>query len=217
MIKKLFWIVFWMFVIFLAYNASAAWNIHYWTADDVRQYQPRRIDLIGKTWCMQHIEGTNDVDNLADIGEKPLYFRMWTSPIPYVPGSARYGRANVRVTTDLKGEWVKLGQWRNWEANKPWRIITIPIWDEELSAKLKASNSLFMDVGDLTYIRKWVMYDGDVETVLIDHITPKPKPPEPDPIGEFLIESFQKVLDTILPKAEPEKAEASSGPPIPGG
>lgn len=196
-----------------ANGVNADWKYHFWTAEEVRMYQPRRVDLIGKAWWMQYREGEPYTDNKDEVGEKPLYFRMWVSPMPYVQGSGRYGHAYIRTKFDLKQDkWTEHGQWRNWEATSKWhmRTITIPIWDEEYANQIRNSPNFFMDVGDLTRIHKWVMYDGDKEIVLIDHLTPKPEPVQPTATQKAIASAIEKVVEFIAPAAEEIKL-----PPMP--
>lgn len=171
-------------------NIAAAWNYHYWTAEEVYAYDSRNIDLIGELWWMQEIDGTNDISNIDEIGEKPLYFKMLSSPKPYIGGSMEYGIGHLRLSYDLmSNEWIELGTWRVtghsysieewkewresgfWRTPEPWDEITIPIWDIELAETIRNSKSLFIDVGHMIYIHKWDMYDGDKSYVLLDYVS----------------------------------------------
>lgn len=206
-IKKILFIMF--IILFICPCAMGAWQTHYWTADEVEKYQTHSVDLVGTAWWYRHIPGTNDVSNMAEVGEKPLYLKLWISPRPYVPGSGQFGRADVRMTTDLMGEWKEFGRFRNWQANKPWRYITVAVWDEKFANEIRESDTFFLDVGTLTNIRKVQLCDGTNVVTIIDKITPK------EPQKEFDVEAYLRLK--AEKETELDSPEAVSiAPPIPG-
>jgi hypothetical protein len=126
---------------------------HFWTHDEVREIKPDRPDLVGCPWWWRPNAPVGN--NLADVGEKPLMFRITVNP------SSHW--TNIEVCTDLRGEWTRLCRART---HKPREyVILAPAWDFELTDVIRSSPNMFIKSSGAT-ILKWELIDGSESEII---------------------------------------------------
>jgi hypothetical protein len=201
--------------------AYADWNEYLWTSKDVENLYPRRVDFIGKSWYREWIPNEPYTNNVSEVGKQPYQVKL-TVRCKYRRVRENHGWTHIWFATDLvKGDWVSMGRYRT-HMRKDYEL-TIPIWDKVYADKLRNAKSVFIKTDsvanrnvntkytDPPEILKWVVHDGDKVTVIMDNITPKPKP-QPIPLTSQIL---MKTMDAIESVFVPEQ-ESPTAPSVPG-
>lgn len=145
---------------------GGGWEYYHYTAEDVRQHMPNRIDLIGKVWSMKyHDDWVIDESNILNVGEKPPYIIFTFDGIP--AGTTSFG-----FKTDLtKSGWSTIEVYRQkitWSKY----TYTVALWpDLEITDAIEKSPTMFFTslrdrMNDV--IVKIELIDGDAKEVIYD-------------------------------------------------